>query len=125
MKTWVSILCVFLALTASSYAQSTDPGRVAYSSRCASCHGTNGGGGELGPSIVMRVPARTNEELTTVIQQGLPTAGMPAFANLSTSEMRDLITFLRSLRPQEGSTPSRTKLTLTTGTSLEGLILNQ
>ena len=102
-----------------------DPGRVVYASRCASCHGTTGSGGELGPSIVMRVPARTDAELTSVIQQGLPTAGMPAFGNLSATEMRDLIVFLRSLRPREGSGPVPMKVTLTTGTPLSGLVLNQ
>ena len=84
MKTSIPALCVLVALSTSpSYAQSTDAGRVVYASRCASCHGTTGGGGELGPTIVMRVPARTDAELTSVIQQGLPTAGMPAFGNLS------------------------------------------
>ena len=126
MKTSVVALCVLLTLVAtSSDAQTTDAGRLVYSSRCAGCHGSNGGGGELGPSIVMRVPARTDEELRTVIQQGLLTAGMPAFANLSSTEMRDLIAFLRSLRPREGSGPVRTKIALTAGGPLEGLILNQ
>ncbi len=126
MKTSIAGLCVLLTLVAtSSYAQTIDAGRLVYSSRCAGCHGSNGGGGELGPSIVMRVPARTDEELTTVIQQGLPTAGMPAFGNLSSTEMRDVIAFLRSLRPREGSGPVRTKIALTAGASLEGLILNQ
>ena len=126
MKTSVVALWVLLTLVAtSSDAQTTDAGRLVYSSRCAGCHGSNGGGGELGPSIVMRVPARTDEELRTVIQQGLLTAGMPAFANLSSTEMRDLIAFLRSLRPREGSGPVRTKVALTAGASLEGLVLNQ
>src|SRR5689334_10600827 len=106
MKTPVTVLCVLLVLFAApAYAQATDPGRLIFTSRCASCHGSNGGGGELGPSIVMRVPARSDEELTSVIHQGLPTAGMPAFANLSATETRDLIAFLRSLRPREGSGP--------------------
>ena len=96
-----------------------------FASRCGSCHGTTGDGGELGPSIVMRVPARTDAELTTVIQQGLLTAGMPAFGNLSAPETHDLITFLRTLRPREGSGPTRTRIVLTTGASLDGLILNQ
>ena len=68
-------------------------------------HGTSGNGGELGPTIVMRVPARTDEELSTVIRQGLPTAGMPAFASLTDGDVRSLITFLRTLKPREGSDP--------------------
>ena len=50
-----------------------------------------GGGGELGPSIVTRVPSRTDEELTAVIKQGLPAAGMPASPNLTDVELGDLV----------------------------------
>jgi alcohol dehydrogenase (cytochrome c) len=127
MKVTIAASSAFVLLVAASpsAAQSNDPGRLVYANRCASCHGSNGNGGELGPSIVMRVPARTDDELRSVVQQGLPTAGMPAFANLTEAELRDLITFLRTLRPREGSGPTRTTLTLTTGRSLEGLILNQ
>ena len=71
------------------------------------------------------MPARTDEELTTVIRQGLPTAGMPASPDLSDAEVRDLISFLRTLRPREGSGPVRTKIALASGGSLEGLVLNQ
>ena len=120
------LLTPFAVLLASSAAaQPSDPGRVVYASRCAGCHGSHGDGGELGPSIVSRVPARTDEELTIVIRQGLPTAGMPASPGLSDAEVGDVIRFLRTLRPREGSGPVRTKLTLTTGRSLEGLVLNQ
>ncbi len=123
MRFLVGFLCLFLASSAD--AQTSDPGRLVYASRCAGCHGTNGSGGELGPSIVSRVPARTDEELTAVIRQGLPTAGMPASSNLADAEVRDVIRFLRTLRPQEGSGPVRMTIALTTGRTLEGLVLNQ
>src|SRR5688572_19586160 len=123
MRLLLTLLCVLFA--ASAAAQTADPGRLVYASRCAGCHGSNGGGGELGPSIVMRVPARTDEELTSVIKQGLPTAGMPASPNLTDTELTDLIRFLRSLRPRNGSGPLRTTLSLTNGRSLDGLVLNQ
>ena len=122
----VSIALLF-SLFASSVAaaQSPDPGRVVYASRCAGCHGTSGDGGELGPSITMRVPARTDADLTTLFREGLPMAGMPAFPGLTDTEMQDLIRFLRTLRPREGSGPVPTKIPLITGGSLEGLVLNQ
>jgi len=34
--------------------QSSDPGRKSFESRCARCHGADGNGGEMGPSIVER-----------------------------------------------------------------------
>jgi alcohol dehydrogenase (cytochrome c) len=123
MRLLLTSLCLLFASSAA--AQSADPGRTIYASRCSGCHGSNGGGGELGPSIVSRVPARTDEELTTVIRQGLLTAGMPASPALSDAEVRELISFLRTLRPREGSGPVRTKIALANGSSLEGLVLNQ
>jgi len=123
MRLLLTFLCLLAA--SASAAQSPDPGRTTYATRCSGCHGSNGGGGELGPSIVARVPARTDEELTTVIRQGLPTAGMPASPNLSDSEVRELIGFLRTLRPREGSGPVRTKIALANGSTIEGLVLNQ
>jgi alcohol dehydrogenase (cytochrome c) len=124
MRVSIALLFALLANSANA-AQSPDPGRVVYASRCAGCHGSDGDGGELGPSITMRVPARTDEDLTTLFHEGLPMAGMPAFPGLTDAEVRDLIHFLRTLRPREGSGPVRTKILLTTGGSLEGLILNQ
>ena len=119
----LALLCAIFATSAT--AQTPDAGRTVFATRCAGCHGSNGGGGELGPSIVARVPARTDEELTTVIRQGLPTAGMPASPDLSDAEVRELISFLRTLRPREGSGPVRTKIALANGNSLEGLVLNR
>lgn len=117
------LFCALFPIQAA--AQTSDPGRLVYTSRCAGCHGTTGGGGELGPSIVTRVPSRTDEELATVIRQGLPTAGMPASPNITDAELGDLIRFLRTLRPRQGSGPVRTTITLANGSSLAGLILNQ
>jgi len=106
-------------------AQAPDPGRQVFVSRCAGCHGTTGNGGELGPAIAARVPARTDQDLITLLRQGLPAAGMPAFANLTTTEATDLIGFLRTLRPPNGERPARAKLALGGGRVLEGLVLNQ
>jgi alcohol dehydrogenase (cytochrome c) len=122
------VLAVFLsALFVSSVAaaQTPDPAQQIFVSNCAGCHGSNGNGGELGPDISMRVPARTDEELTTLLHNGLPQAGMPAFASLADADVRGLIRFLRTVKPRDGSGPTRTKVTLGTGGSFEGLVLNQ
>ena len=39
-------------------AQTPDPGRQAFEVRCARCHGGDGSGGPMGPSIVQRIPNR-------------------------------------------------------------------
>jgi alcohol dehydrogenase (cytochrome c) len=118
-------LAFCLLIPSIAAAQSPGPGQQVFVIRCAGCHGSDGNGGELGPAIVDRIPARTDEDLTTLFRQGLPIAGMPAFPTLSAAENSDLIRYLRTLRQREGSGPVRTKLTLADGSAIEGLVLNQ
>jgi alcohol dehydrogenase (cytochrome c) len=94
-------------------------------SRCAGCHGSDGNGGELGPAIAARVASRTDEDLTSLVRQGLPAAGMPAFPSLIGTDARELIRYLRTLRPRTGSLPVPTTITLIDGGRVEGLVLNQ
>ena len=108
-----------------AHAQDVESGRAVFASRCAACHGTEGGGGELGPSIVSRIPLRADADLEAVIREGLPGAGMPSFANLSRAESTNLIAFLRTLRPRAGTGPQRTSVMLADGSSLSGVLLNQ
>jgi len=121
----VAASIVAVACAARVDAQSVDPGRRVFASRCASCHGTEGGGGELGPSIVARIPLRTDADLDAVIREGLPGAGMPSFESVSKTESTDLIAFLRTLRPRAGTGAQRASVTLADGASMSGLVLNQ
>jgi alcohol dehydrogenase (cytochrome c) len=124
MRVALVLLGAVLA-SAAIVAQAPDGGRQVFVSRCAGCHGTEGNGGELGPNIATRIPSRTDDDLTAVVKQGLVGAGMPAFPNLTATETADLVRFLRTLRPRNGSGPSRAKVTLSDGRPLEGLALNQ
>ena len=63
MRHIVFLSTLFIAATAA--AQTPDAGRQVFAQRCAGCHGSDGNGGELGPGIATRVPARTDQELTT------------------------------------------------------------
>jgi alcohol dehydrogenase (cytochrome c) len=116
---------LFLAVTAVAQAQNSDAGRETFVARCAGCHGTDGNGGELGPAITPRVPARTDAELAALVQNGLPASGMPAFPAVTATETGELIRFLRTLRPRAGALPPRETVTLTDGRTLEGLVLNR
>jgi len=124
----IVLFCVALAASAVAVAQTptiASPGRQTFVSRCAGCHGTIGNGGELGPAIVSRIPTRTDQDLTALFREGLPSSGMPAFAGLSSAEVTDLIGFLRTLRPPNGTGPARAKVALNGGGTVEGLVLNQ
>src|SRR5262245_57800107 len=115
----------FSALLVAATVSAQDAGRQVFVARCAGCHGTDGNGGELGPNIATRVPTRTDQELTTVVRQGLVASGMPAFANLSDSDAGALVQFLRTLKPRAGSAPERAKVALGAGGTVEGLVLNK
>jgi len=115
---------VMFVCASSVYAQRAESGRQVFASRCAACHGTEGGGGELGPSIVARIPLRSDAELDAVVREGLPGYGMPAFGNVSATERSDLVAFLRTLRPRAGG-PANTTVKMADGRSLSGVVLNQ
>ena len=95
-----------------------------FEQRCASCHGTNGGGGEFAPSIIERVPLRTDRELINLLHSGLP-SGMPAFPDIVDPERANLISFLRTLKPFRGEAAAHAKVTLEGGKALEGTALNR
>src|ERR1700722_3752132 len=128
MRVPVALLCravVCLMWWSATAAQTpADTGRQAFVGRCASCHGSDGNGGELGPGIATRVPSRTDQELTTLLRQGLPSAGMPAFSSLSSTETADLIRYLRTLKARNGSGPVRTSAVIAGGRAIAGLVLN-
>ncbi|MGC2399375.1 MAG: PQQ-binding-like beta-propeller repeat protein [Acidobacteriaceae bacterium] len=99
-------------------------GQQVFEQRCASCHGTTGGGGEFAPSIIERVPLRTDEELVNLLHNGLP-SGMPAFPDIVDPQRASLISFLRTLKPFAGEAAARAKVTLDSGKTLEGTALNR
>ena len=102
-----------------------DPGRRAFETRCGQCHGGDGNGGEMGPSILDRLPARDNQQLTTLIHSGIPGSGMPATA-VGDPELAALIRFLRSIQRRGFGRPQvRMTVQTTAGKSLEGLVLGE
>jgi alcohol dehydrogenase (cytochrome c) len=124
MRSWIGVALIMLWAPAAS-AQAPEAGSQVFATRCASCHGTTGNGGELGPAITARVPLRSDADLQALLREGLPNAGMPAFPTLTTSETSVLIAHLRTLRPPGNSQPQRGSVTLTDGKALQGTILNR
>src|SRR5688572_18514459 len=92
----IGLACaITLLIGALPSAQNVESGRKAFVMRCASCHGTDGNGGELGPAIAARAILRTDDELRMVLRAGFPAAGMPPFSTLSDAEAADLVSFVR------------------------------
>lgn len=107
---------------AAVYAQDAAAGRKQFDSRCASCHGGDGNGGEHGPAIVRRIAARDNQQLAELIHNGFPSSGMPAFA-LPDREIGELIAYLRTLRPPPGEESVKLKVAVEGEGEIEGEVL--
>ena len=104
-------------------AQAPDPGRKAFESRCARCHGADGRGGEMGPAIVERLTTRDDEQLRELIRSGVPARGMPP-TDAPAGEVNDLVKFLRTIERRPESKPVvRMSARLTGGKALEGALL--
>ena len=74
-----------------------ETGRERFNIRCAGCHGQNGLGGERAPAFGHGWHSRTDtdESIRTVIRQGIPESGMPAF-DLPDHEIAQLTAFVQS-----------------------------
>ena len=108
------------------FGQDVDAGKKLFESTCGRCHGADGRGGEMGPNIRGRLGDYEDESLASLIRAGLPGKGMPP-SNLSAAEMAPLTAFLRTLQPRPGREEPlvRQKVSLASGKTLDGLVLNQ
>ena len=121
MPIWIGIVgCAFVVLggPARLLAQSSEPGRATFERRCASCHGADGGGGEMGPPIAARLSKLDERQLPRLIREGLPMKGMPPNA-LGDAQMAALVKFLRTIE-RDAPPPARLTVQTTDGRTLEG-----
>src|SRR4029077_12644058 len=100
-------MVLFLALEAhAATAPAIDAGRKLFQSRCAGCHGVDGGGGEYGPNIVdLRRSERSEKSLPDIIKNGIADSGMPAFP-LPQPDVDALVAFVNSLRAPAADHPA-------------------
>lgn len=84
--------------------QAIAQGEQVYNQNCTSCHGPNGGAGEIGPEIVhnLSVPLRgelNDEQILDVIRNGAAGTVMPAWkGKLADDDILRIGAFLHSLR---------------------------
>lgn len=86
---------------------SLEAGRKAYNSSCAGCHGLDGSGSDKAVNISgdAKVRQLSDSQLAAIISNGVPGTGMPAFRNLSETETRAVVGYLRSLQGKLKSQP--------------------
>jgi alcohol dehydrogenase (cytochrome c) len=120
-----SIVFISVLLSPPLFGQDASPGRRIFENRCARCHGSDARGGELGPSIVNRLPTLDDERLSIVTREGV-SGRMPAI-DVSPAELPQLIAHLRTLQPRDRRRPPETRETVQTisGKILEGAVMNR
>ncbi len=110
-----------LGFATAALAQTIDPGRQAFDARCARCHGGDGTGGPMGPSIAERLANHDDGQVGALIRRGFPDGGMPA-QPVPDAELTPLIAFLRTLQRQPARGAARTFETID-GARLQGQVL--
>ncbi|MGA8440672.1 MAG: c-type cytochrome [Candidatus Sulfotelmatobacter sp.] len=75
-------------------------GKLTFASTCASCHGLDGRGGERAPNIAenQKVQRLSDAQIFHIIENGVPQTGMPAFHSLPRSDIKAVVTYLRTLQ---------------------------
>lgn len=76
------------------------PGRSTFNSTCAPCHGLDGRGSDKAVNIAANAKAQrlSDVELANIISNGIPETGMPAFHTLTATQVRAVVSYLRSLQ---------------------------
>jgi len=82
-------------------------GKALFESSCAVCHGIEGGGGEHAPGIGRASAAKTltDSDLSSILHEGIPDKGMPAFETLGDLKIHSILSYLRFL---QGKTEAQT-----------------
>src|SRR5262245_15629488 len=88
---------------ARNYAQvDFEAGKRVYAATCNQCHGVNGDGvGTVNLKSGQFRRASTDPELSTLILNGIPGAGMPPH-RLAPPEVASLLTYVRNMRDDDG-----------------------
>ena len=104
-------------------AQELEAGRKLFEQRCAVCHGADGNGADVGPSILLRLSALDDALLASTVRDGIPAKGMPPNV-IANPEMAGLVKFLRTIE-RKAPPVVRRKLTTTDGRTLDGEVTGE
>lgn len=106
------LFTLLLLIVCSQTANSEPSGQKLYETHCAVCHGANGGGGV---GVPLSLPdfqyGITDEFLAKSIRHGRPGRVMPAFSQLSDSEINALVKHIRKWAPGKPIAPPKKKIT--------------
>src|SRR5262245_46473532 len=87
-----------LRLAAAQNPSDVAQGKKLFEGLCVTCHGFEGAGGDA-PNLNRPKLTRAPDDATllTIIRDGIPNGGMPRVRRLSENELRQLVSYVRSL----------------------------
>jgi len=116
LRHWASVLAVPLGFAVAALGPwgssgfSRDPetgaaGERTFISRCAMCHGTDGRGAGRAPDIATSRAVRqlSDADLDRILEDGIPSRGMPSFRALGSAGVRSVIAYVRVLQGRGGA----------------------
>ena len=125
LQALTGIAAISLAGALPAEAQPADAGKRTFDTICSRCHGADGGGGDMGPPIGLRLAALEDAALTALIVNGRIERGMPP-SPLPPADLRRLVSYLRVLqRNTKEQPPKRLSATLVDGRTLDGIVVNE
>ncbi len=118
------LVVVVLSFAAVAFGQDIPAGQRSFENRCGRCHGAEGNGSEMGPSIFNGLSQRNDSQLGTLIRTGV--AGRMPGNSIGDEDLSVLTKHLRLMQSKSTAKPSqRVTLTMTDGKKLEGVALAQ
>ena len=98
MRNCIRVLATMLGAMGCSglHAMEQAEGAQLFTVQCANCHGADGRGGQMAPSLLPRVTAADNAALAAFLREGIPAKGMPPAA-IPAPQMPALLAYLRFL----------------------------
>jgi putative heme-binding domain-containing protein len=81
------------------------PGKSAFNSTCAGCHGLDGRGSEKAPNIASNAKVQhfADAQLADIVKNGVPGTGMPASRSLTAAQVRSVVSYLRMLQGKDAA----------------------
>jgi alcohol dehydrogenase (cytochrome c) len=119
----VTFTCILLFTGRNFLAQDVPPGRKTFEGRCASCHGADANGGDLGPPIALRLSILDDSQLSQLVRDGIPAKGMPP-QSVGETELAELVKFLRTIERKADPVVRMTLQTID-GRTLDGQVLGE
>jgi alcohol dehydrogenase (cytochrome c) len=120
----ILLFALWLSPAAPAAAQPASAGKPLFDTLCSRCHGADGGGGDMGPPIGLRLSALDDAALRALIVNGRIERGMPP-SPVPPGALKRLVAHLRVLQKSAVERTERLSATLVDGGTLEGRVVSQ